>query len=297
MSTRKSSPILLAHGITRPDYLIDLLVRKFNLPLYDFSLVADRFHYFKGIASHLKEHGFEVYPTSVSFAADVDTRAQDLRREVERILAATAQSKVHIIAHSMGGLDARHMIVNENMADKVASLTTLGTPHLGASIADWALANGFDKIIETLRKVINLEGCKSLTFAVCREFNEAARNAEALNPVFYQTYAGAQKRELTFLPFQKTWQIVYEREGDNDGLVSLASQKWLPELRADNGVIKTIPRHELPFPADHVNQMGWWHLNGVEEVKWWDTKVFKEKKDFEMRIRNVYLHIAQGLPA
>jgi len=45
--------------------------------------VSDRFHYFKGIASHLKKAGFEVYFTSVSFAADVSTRARDLKKEIE----------------------------------------------------------------------------------------------------------------------------------------------------------------------------------------------------------------------
>jgi triacylglycerol esterase/lipase EstA (alpha/beta hydrolase family) len=41
---------------------------------------------------------------------------------------------VHIIAHSMGGLDARHLIVDiVTMADKVGTLATIGTPHLGTS--------------------------------------------------------------------------------------------------------------------------------------------------------------------
>jgi triacylglycerol lipase len=293
MSSRRNYPIILAHGITRPDYLIDLLIRKLNLSLYDFSLVSDRFHYFKGIASHLRKHGFEVYPTSVSFAADVETRAKDLRNEIVKILNETRHDKVHIIGHSMGGLDARHMIVNENMAEKVASVTTIGTPHLGSSGADWALENGFDKIIETLRKVINLEGIRSVTTAACKEFNDFARNAEASNKVVYQAYASAQKRELTFLPFQKTWQFVYDKEGDNDGLVSVKSQKWEKQLVGENGITKTIKQHDFPVAADHVNQMGWWHLYGLDEPKWWDLKVFKEKKEYELKIKNVYLKIAR----
>lgn len=77
-------PIILAHGITRPDYLIDFIIRKLNL--HDFSRVADHLHYFKGIASHLRKHGFEVHTTSVSFAANVETRAKDLARERQRPL-------------------------------------------------------------------------------------------------------------------------------------------------------------------------------------------------------------------
>ncbi len=290
---KSNYPIILAHGITRPDYLIDFIIRKLNL--HDFSRVADRLHYFKGIASHLRKHGFEVYTTSVSFAADVETRAKDLARELQRILANTGQRKVHIIAHSMGGLDARHMIVNENMADHIASLTTIGTPHLGASVADWLMQNGFSKILDTLRKVINLEGFKSLTGEACRAFNASAREAEASNKVVYQTYAGWQKRELTFLPFQKTWQITYEREGDNDGLVSKTSQKWQECLVADDGTTKIIAQHDFPVAADHVNQMGWWHLNGIERAEWWDWGVWREKKQYETTIKNIYLSIATNI--
>ncbi|NUO82444.1 alpha/beta fold hydrolase [candidate division KSB1 bacterium] len=291
MKNSKRYPLILAHGIFRPDYLVDSLFRKLNLSWSEFSHLGDRFHYFKGIASFLKQHGFEVYNTSVSFAAEVETRAEDLRRELSKILATTGHEKVHIIGHSMGGLDARHMILMEDMAAKVATLTTIGTPHLGASLADRSLQNGFGKIIDSLRKVINLDGIKSLTTAACSAFNNSARDAEATNAVFYQIYYSSQKRELTFLPFQKTWQIIYEKEGDNDGLVSVVSQKWEERLKGKNGACKTIVQKEFPVPADHVNQMGWWHLN--REPEWWNWGVFKEKKEYEMTIKQIYLQIAR----
>lgn len=288
MTTHKNPPIILAHGITRPDYLIDFIKRKMNLQ--DLSLVSDKFHYFKGIASFLRQHGFEVYHTSVSFAADIETRAQDLTREINKILANTGHQKVHIIGHSMGGLDARHMIVNHNVAGKVASLTTIGTPHLGASVADWFMENGrWHKIFNTMGKVINLEGFKSLTTAACQQFNDFARDKEAFNSVIYQVYASAQKRELTFPLFQKTWQVTYDQEGDNEGLVSVKSQKWEGRLMRKNGAGKTIEQHDFPMPADHVNQMGWWHWNGAH----WNARILTEKKEFEMAIKNVYLKIAQ----
>ncbi|MCG3120201.1 MAG: hypothetical protein ALAOOOJD_02826 [bacterium] len=285
-------PIILAHGITRPDYLVDFMVRKLNLQ--DFSHAYDKFHYFKGIASYLKQHGFAVYHTSVSFAADVETRAKDLAKALQKILADTGQAKVHIIAHSMGGLDARHMIVNHGMAESVATLTTLGTPHLGASAADWYIESGrWNKIFNALGKVINLEGFKSLTTAACRAFNDDACAAEAANAVIYQTYASCQKRELTFLPFQKNWQIIYAREGDNDGLVSVQSQKWEARLVAKNGATKTIRQYDFPMPADHVNQMGWVHRTGLFTTKAWNWHIWQEKRQYEMAIKNIYLKIAQ----
>lgn len=294
MSNHRNYPIILAHGITRPDYLVDFMVRKLNLQ--DFSHAYDKFHYFKGIASFLKQHGFEVYHTSVSFAADVETRAQDLAQALRKILADTGHAKVHIIAHSMGGLDARHMIVNHGMAAAVATLTTLGTPHLGASVADWYFASGsWNKIFSAFGKVINVKGFKSLMTAACRAFNDAARDAEAANAVIYQTYASCQKRELTFLPFQKNWQIIYDREGDNDGLVSVQSQKWEACLVAKNGVTKTIRQYDFPMPADHINQMGWVHRTGLFSTKAWNWRIWQEKRRAELAIKNIYLQIAQAV--
>jgi len=289
-----SYPIILAHGITRPDYLIDFIVRKLNLN--DYSHVYDKFHYFKGIASYLKQHGFEVYHTSVSFAADVETRAKDLTKEVQKILAATGHEKIHIIGHSMGGLDARHMIVNHGMAEKVASVTTLGTPHLGASVADWFIENGrWNRIFSALGKVINLEGFKDLTTAACRAFNNLARDAEAANSVIYQVYASSHKREFTFLPFQKTWQITYDHEGDNDGLVSVQSQKWEERLTAKTGAKKIVRQYDFPVAADHVNQMGWMHRTGLFKTASWNWHIWKEKREYELAVKNVYLKIAKDV--
>ena len=43
------------------------------------------------------------------------------------------QEPVHVLAHSMGGLDSRFMISSLGMAQRVLTLTTLGTPHRGSS--------------------------------------------------------------------------------------------------------------------------------------------------------------------
>ena len=59
---------------------------------------------------------------------------------------------VHLIAHSMGGLDARYMISCLDMADHVLTLTTLGTPHRGTSFADW----GVSRLERIVRPVLEL---------------------------------------------------------------------------------------------------------------------------------------------
>jgi len=67
--------------------------------------------------------------------------AEDLFVAVEKIFTATGNKKVHIVAHSFGGILARTMLqglfsdnISRNAGQYVASLTTLGTPHSG--IAD-----------------------------------------------------------------------------------------------------------------------------------------------------------------
>ena len=81
----------------------------------------------------------------VGWAEGVKARAATLRGEVERVLADSNMDKVHIIGHSMGGLDARHMLYDgrqDQFESKIASVTTIGTPHWGSSFADYVLERG-----------------------------------------------------------------------------------------------------------------------------------------------------------
>lgn len=288
-------PIVLAHGIARPDYLIDTVFRTLNLSVYDFGLLSDRLHYFRGIASYLRKHGYDVYHSSVSFAADVETRARDLKREIQRIQRKSGKDKVHIIAHSMGGLDARYMIVNEHMDDTVISLTTIGTPHLGTPMADYVISKGVDKLIGLFKMFINMEGISDTTTYAMEYFNKHAEVSEAENKVFYQTYSSYQDRDRVFFLFQMSYDIVYEAEGINDGLVSVRSQTWVDELKGRNGKRKAIVHHEFPFKADHLEQVGWWNLNKMLKVGWWNIFAIRERNYHETKIKEVYSRIAREL--
>src|SRR5262249_930507 len=67
--------------------------------------------------------------------ASFDFRARQLKEQIEK----TGWKKFNIIAHSAGGLDSRYMISKLGMADRVASLTTVSSPHRGVWYADWCL--------------------------------------------------------------------------------------------------------------------------------------------------------------
>lgn len=132
--------------------------------------------YWHGIQAALREHGgVDVIAASVPPAATIQKRARKLREDVDRAVerwnilsgrsgsdGARSEVKVNIVAHSMGGLDARCMITEmarEREAAEgkertegtrctrtprtprwsVASLTTVATPHRGSAVADYVL--------------------------------------------------------------------------------------------------------------------------------------------------------------
>jgi predicted alpha/beta hydrolase family esterase len=62
--------------------------------------------------------------------ATIEQFAEELHREIERIAAASAQPKMVLICHSMGGLAARTYLCAHGSA-RVAKLVTVASPHHG----------------------------------------------------------------------------------------------------------------------------------------------------------------------
>lgn len=275
-------PIVLAHGIARFDVLLRDVLK-------DEEQADDRTHYFRRIRSTLQANGFTVEHSSVPWAAGVSVRAGALKGEVERVLAQYSAQKVHIIAHSMGGLDARHMLFEhraDRMHERVASVTTIGTPHLGTGFADWGMQHA-TLLLAALQElgISQLDGFKDLTTTVCAQFNEQAAVFEQACGVTFQTYAGAQDISYVFLPLQLPWGIIKGNEGDNDGLVSVRSAQWRPEY-FQKPVIN----------ADHLNEIGWWEPNDFHPISFPPGPPRGEMQpQLENRIRGLYVDIAKKL--
>src|SRR5262245_12447542 len=87
---RLNAPIVLVHGLCGFDRL-----SAFGRVLKD---------YFPGIREHLESAGNRVLAARVSPTAGVAQRAAQLKRFIEREAPA---GPVHLVGHSMGGLDAR----------------------------------------------------------------------------------------------------------------------------------------------------------------------------------------------
>jgi triacylglycerol lipase len=281
-------PIVLAHGIARFDILAKEIFDRIQRLGEDTGL-EDRLHYFRCIRSTLEADGFVVEYSDVPWAESVESRSRALKANIERVLSEQGAEQVHIIAHSMGGLDARHMLFDnrgENFHRKVASLTTIGTPHHGTSFADWGMANTVQlRGLLALAQNDSLDGFEDLTTDACAAFNHRAEAFEDHCGVSFQTYTGTQPLAYVFAPLQLSWLLIWRAEGDNDGLVSLRSAMW--KNRYFKGRID----------ADHLNEVGWWDESELGPRLFPPTFLERraDRKEMEARIRELYLEIARDL--
>ena len=93
-----------------------------------------RINYFNEVKEHLELRfpGTRVFAPGVDFKGSIERRGQQLADAIHEI-----HEPVHVIAHSMGGLDARWaMAKRADQTGNVVSLVTIGTPHRGSEVAD-----------------------------------------------------------------------------------------------------------------------------------------------------------------
>ena len=69
------------------------------------------------------------------FTSDVRTAAQELGRAVQELCAQTGYERVHVVAHSLGGVIARYYVQRLGGDARVHTLVTLGAPHGGTRSA------------------------------------------------------------------------------------------------------------------------------------------------------------------
>jgi triacylglycerol lipase len=119
--TQTRYPIVLCHGLS------------------GFSSLFGVVDYFYEIDTALSAGGASVFVTHVPAFSTSEARGEELLSEVEDIVARTGAAKVNLIGHSQGGLDVRYVAAVR--PDLVASVTTVGTPHQGAQLADYLIAH------------------------------------------------------------------------------------------------------------------------------------------------------------
>lgn len=208
-------PILLVHGTGFRDW--------------------KRLGYWGRIPELLRQRGAVVYFGQQDGWATVEDNARYLAQRVDNILAETGSEKLNLIAHSKGGLDARYLISSLGYGDRVASLTTISTPHHGSKTMDaldrlprWVFrligffVNGWYRLIGDASP--NFCGvCRQFTTAWAEEFNR--RNADVPG-VLYQSWAGAMAGARSDIFMWWSNLIISWVEGANDGLVTVESAQW-----------------------------------------------------------------------
>jgi pimeloyl-ACP methyl ester carboxylesterase len=112
--------------------------------------------------------------------------ATALRDHVERIRAANGGLRVHLVAHSMGGLLVRTaLMLHDDLWDSIGRIVFLGTPHYGAPTIAGYLKNhfwGWDKLV-VLGQFLSRETFRSM------------RGALGLLPAPADVYPGAASGE------------------------------------------------------------------------------------------------------
>lgn len=100
-----------------------------------------------GVVAELDRRGVLYTRFSLSTAqsgnGSVAANARELATNIENWLKPLKADRVHVIAHSKGGLDTQHM---QALAPpfKILSLSTLSTPHLGSVAADLSIIQKTD---------------------------------------------------------------------------------------------------------------------------------------------------------
>jgi triacylglycerol lipase len=232
--------------------------------------------YWHNVEDVLQKKGYDVHIAVVDPFNSSEVRGPQLAAFIDKVVECTCRPKVNIVAHSQGGLDARYAISSLGLSDKVASLTTLGTPHRGSPLADLALGLTPGAAGDALNLFLWLAGeayanpLEVADFvAALEQFSGPGAEAfNAANPdsaqVQYYSWAGRPGLFADGLPecegaetpnpsakgtVQSMFVAGYTLLGglsgdDNDGLVPVNSAKW--------------GRFRGCLPADHLRQIGFW---------------------------------------
>jgi triacylglycerol lipase len=201
--------------------------------------------YFNGVAAHMRASGITPIAPTVPPLQSIEDRGDELARQLQGQLPP---GRIDIIAHSMGGLDARFLLHRyPDIAGRITTLTTIGTPHHGSAVADMvhsATAGATDLAPPFLLKQIG--ALTDLTTKQAELFN--ARTPDHQN-VRYMNIAGVatDSEQQVLLRLAARIGLL---SGPNDGVVLRSSALYGPH------------QHLPDWPVDHFGEIGWANWGG-----------------------------------
>jgi triacylglycerol lipase len=193
--------------------------------------------YYRGLQARITRLGGHaaLFPQVPPFGTYED-RARALADAIQQ---AYPEGPVHIIAHSMGGLDSRFLIACNlhglSNAGRIASLTTLSTPHRGSPVADLLAGprpHGPRRLLyDGISRAIGLLGIETGALAnLTTEGSSKVPDVVQTHPhIRYRSYVGSGRAGLlrtcaTLIPCHQYISAVTGRQ--NDGLVSQDSAQY-----------------------------------------------------------------------
>ncbi|TVQ66848.1 MAG: hypothetical protein EA360_05025 [Balneolaceae bacterium] len=188
----------------------------------------------------LREHGVAAFAPNIVPYATIDIRAEQWVEIIWTLMKQYSFEKINVVAHSMAGLDMRYAINHLDLVEKVASLTTIATPHRGTSLAELVLtapeaireklgdlADWFGESIYPHQKSDAVAAVEQLT----REYVTKVFNPENpdIGKIPYFSYSAAVGKGTPH-PLNPIYrlqnQLIYQQEGPNDAFVTAESAVW-----------------------------------------------------------------------
>jgi triacylglycerol lipase len=192
-------------GLARPRYPLVLVGGIDSSPSFDWN---------PSIATALTTAGIAAYHVDVVAWSPTAERAEDLAASIESRLARTPAGRVNLVCYAVAGLDCRYLVSPGGLAvrdpvrakamtSRIASITTIATPHRGTRVAEAALSaltsGTADDLLHSLVGAIAdgvatppsdaalASTLRGLTLTEVAEFNRKIPDA---SDVYYQSFAG-----------------------------------------------------------------------------------------------------------
>lgn len=231
------APIVLVHGLFGFD----------RLRLAGWTMAS----YFPRIPEYLTAAGNRVLVPSLPPMSGIAERANQLKAFLDR---ESPGEPVHLIGHSMGGLDCRYLLSRLDMAERVLTLTTIATPHRGSAFADWGTRR-LGRVVRPVMEFFSLpfQAFYDLTIESCQRFNAEVTDAAGVR---YFSVAGKFEGDWLNPEWQLSHKIVSAVEGPNDGVVSVKSATYGESCEIWDG--------------DHLSLINWPNPTLQARGRWFD---------------------------